>query len=279
MDKNESIKLFEEKQIRTAWDEKEEKWYFSVSDVVEALSESRDVKQYIKKMRSRDPELNAKWGTICTPVPMIAADGKTRRITATDTEGLLRIIQSIPSKKAEPFKLWLAHVGRERIDEIEDPELAIDRAVALYHRKGYSEKWINQRIKAIEVRKDLTDEWHRSGVTESRDYAILTNEITQAWSGKTIAEYKRHKGLKKENLRDNMTNMELVLNMLAEVTTTELSKAENPWGFEESKTVARRGGAVAGNARRDIEKQTGKSVVSPLIAKEIGLIEAGEEEK
>ena len=278
MSENNSIRLFEEKQIRTAWDEKEEKWYFSVSDVVEALSESRDVKQYIKKMRSRDPELNLKWGTICTPVPMIAADGKTRRITATDTEGLLRIIQSIPSKKAEPFKLWLARVGRERIDEIADPELSIDRAVALYRKKGYSEKWINQRLKSIEVRKDLTDEWNRSGVTESRDYAILTNEITQAWSGKTVAEYKRHKGLKKENLRDNMTNMELVLNMLAEVTTTELSKAEDPQGFEESRSVARRGGAVAGNARKEIEAQTGRSVVSPLNAKEIGLLETAAED-
>ena len=278
MSENNSIKLFEEKQIRTSWNEREEKWYFSVSDVVEALSESRDVKQYIKKMRSRDPELNLKWGTICTPVPMIAADGKTRRITATDTEGLLRIIQSIPSKKAEPFKLWLARVGRERIDEIADPELSIDRAVALYRRKGYSEKWINQRLKSIEVRKDLTDEWNRSGVTESRDYAILTNEITQAWSGKTVAEYKRHKGLKNENLRDNMTNMELVLNMLAEVTTTELSKAEDPQGFEESRSVARRGGAVAGNARKEIEAQTGRSVVSPLNAKEIGLLETAAED-
>ena len=242
MSENNSIKLFEEKLIRTAWDEKEEKWYFSVSDVVEALSESRDVKQYIKKMRSRDPELNLKWGTICTPVPMIAADGKTRRITATDTEGLLRIIQSIPSKKAEPFKLWLARVGRERIDEIADPELSIDRAVALYRRKGYSEKWINQRLKSIEVRKDLTDEWNRSGVTESRDYAILTNEITQAWSGKTVAEYKRHKGLKKENLRDNMSTLELALNMLAEATTTELTKVENPEGLEENLQVANAGG-------------------------------------
>ena len=278
MDKHESIKLFEEKQIRTAWVEAEEKWYFAVSDVVEVLSESRDVKQYIKKMRNRDPELNMKWGTICTPVPMIAADGKTRRINAADTEGLLRIIQSIPSKKAEPFKLWLAKVGRERIDEIADPELSIDRAVALYRRKGYSEKWITQRLKSIEVRKDLTDEWNRSGVTGSQDYAILTNEITKAWSGKTVAEYKRYKGLKKENLRDNMTNMELVLNMLAEVTTTELSKVENPQGFEESRTVARRGGSVAGNARKDIEKQTGRNVVSPLNAREIGLLETAEED-
>ena len=272
-----SIKLFEEKQIRTAWDEAEEKWFFAVSDVVEALSESRDVKQYIKKMRSRDPELDAKWGTICTPVQMTAADGKTRKINAADTEGLLRIIQSIPSKKAEPFKMWLAKVGRERIDEIADPEISINRAVELYRKKGYSEKWINQRIKTIEVRKDLTDEWNRSGVTDSRDYAILTNEITKAWSGKTVAEYKRHKGLKKENLRDNMTNLELVLNMLAEVTTTELSKTENPQGFEESKAVAHRGGTVAGNARKEIEQQTGRSAVSSLNAREIGLLEAADD--
>ena len=206
-------------------------------------------------------------------------DGKNYNTDVADTEQLLRIIPSIPSKKAEPFKLWLARVGRERIDEISDPELSIDRAVALYRRKGYSEKWINQRLKSIEVRKDLTDEWNRSGVTASQDYAILTNEITKAWSGKTVAEYKRHKNLKKENLRDNMTNMELVLNMLAEVTTTEISKAENPQGFEDSRKVARRGGNVAGNARKDIEKQTGKSVVSALNAKEIGLLGAAEDEE
>lgn len=278
MDKSNRIKVFEEKQIRTAWNEQEEKWYFSVSDVVEVLSESRDVKQYIKKMRQRDPELNANWGTICTPVAMTAADGKTRKITAADTEGVFRLIQSISSKKAEPFKLWLAKVGRERIDEIADPELAIDRAVSFYRKKGYSEAWINQRIKSIEVRKVLTDEWNRSGITESRDYAILTNEITNAWSGKTVAEYKQHKGLKKENLRDNMTNMELVLNMLAEVTTTEISKAENPQGMKESTKVARRGGKVAGDARKAIEQQTGKPVVSPMNAKEIGLLEAATEE-
>ena len=279
MDKDTSIKLFEEKQIRTAWNEKEEKWYFSVSDVVEVLSESRDVKQYIKKMRSRDPELNAKWGTICTPVEMIAADGKTRKITAADTEGIFRLIQSIPSKNAETFKLWLARVGRERIDEIADPELSINRAVGFYRKKGYSEKWINQRIKSIEVHKDLTDEWNRSGITQSQDYAILTNEITKAWSGKTVAEYKKHKNLKKENLRDNMTNMELVLNMLAEVTTTEISKAENPKGLDASKKVARRGGSVAGNARKEIEQQTGRTVVSTLNAKELGLLKAAEEDE
>ncbi len=281
MDKNESIKLFEEKQIRTAWDEAEEKWYFSIVDVVSVLTDQPDhlrARKYWNKLKQRLKEEGNETVTDCHQLKMRAQDGKNRQTDVADTEQLLRLIQSIPSKKAEPFKLWLARVGRERIDEIADPELAIDRAVALYRRKGYSERWINQRLKAIEVRKDLTDEWNRSGVTESRDYAILTNEITKAWSGKTVAEYKRHKGLKKENLRDNMTNMELVLNMLAEVTTTELSKAENPRGFEESKTVARRGGAVAGNARRDIERQTGKSVVSPLNAREIGLIEAGEEE-
>lgn len=267
-----NIKLFENHPVRTAWDEEKEEWFFSIADVVEVLSDSKDVKQYIKKMRSRDEELNLKWGTICTLVEMITADGKSRKINAANTEGILRIVQSIPSKKAEPFKMWLARVGRERIDEITDPELSINRAVETYRKKGYSEKWISQRLKSIEVRKDLTDEWNRSGITQSQDYAILTNEITKAWSGKTVAEYKRHKNLKKENLRDNMTNVELVLNMLAEVTTTEISRSENPQGFEESKKVARRGGAVAGNARKDIEKQTGKSVISSSNAKDIGLI-------
>lgn len=271
------IKIFENHPVQSVWDEEKEEWFFSVTDVIRILTDSRDVKQYIKKMRSRDEELNLKWGTICTPVQMVAADGKKRKINASNTEGILRIIQSIPSKKAEPFKMWLARVGRERIDEITDPELSINRAVETYRKKGYSEKWISQRLKSIEVRKDLTDEWNRSGITQSRDYAILTNEITKAWSGKTVAEYKRHKNLKKENLRDNMTNMELVLNMLAEVTTTEISKSENPQGFEESKQVARRGGAVAGNARKDIEKQTGKSVISKSSAKEIGLIGSPED--
>ena len=272
-----NIKIFENHPVQSVWDEEKEEWFFSVADVISILTDSKDVKQYIKKMRSRDEELNLKWGTICTPVQMVAADGKKRKINASNTEGILRIIQSIPSKKAEPFKMWLAKVGRERIDEITDPELSINRAVETYRKKGYSEKWISQRLKSIEVRKDLTDEWNRSGVTQSRDYAILTNEITKAWSGKTVAEYKRHKNLKKENLRDNMTNMELVLNMLAEVTTTEISKSENPQGFEESKGVARRGGAVAGNARKDIEKQTGKSVISKSNAKEIGLIGSPED--
>lgn len=261
------LKLFEDKKIRTHWDAEQEEWYFNVTDVVEVLSDSVDAKQYLKKMRKRDPELDSKWGTICTPVKMVADDGKMRNMTAANTAGLLRIIQSIPSPKAEPFKMWLAQVGSERLDEIADPEIAIDRAIQTYRQKGYSEKWISQRIKTIEVRKELTDEWNRSGVTEHRDYAILTNELTRAWSGLGVREYKAKKALKKENLRDNMTNMELVLNMLAEVTTTELSKADNPSGLSESLTVARRGGEVAKNARESIEAQTGKSVISNQNAK------------
>ena len=280
MDKSNSIKLFEAKQIRTEWNEEEEKWYFSIVDVVSVLTDQPDQRhaaKYWSVLKVRLKNEGCELTSICSQLKMPAQDGKNRLTDVADTEQLLRIIQSIPSKKAEPFKLWLARVGRERIDEISDPELSIDRAVALYRRKGYSEKWINQRLKSIEVRKDLTDEWNRSGITESQDYAILTNEITKAWSGKTVAEYKRHKNLTKENLRDNMTNMELVLNMLAEVTTTEISKAENPQGFEDSRKVARRGGSVAGNARKDIEKQTGKSVVSALNAKEIGLLESPED--
>ena len=282
MDKQDSIKLFEEKQIRTAWDEEAEKWYFSIVDVVSVLTDQPDydgARNYWKVLKNRLKKEGSELVTSCNQLKMISPkDGKSYSTDVADTEQLLRLIQSIPSKKAEPFKLWLARVGRERIDEIADPELAIDRAVEFYRRKGYSEKWINQRIKSIEVRKDLTDEWDRSGITESRDFAILTNEITKAWSGKTVSEYKRHKGLKKENLRDNMTNMELVLNMLAEVTTTEISKTENPQGFEASKKVAQRGGSVAGNARKDIERQTGKTVISPLNAKEIGLLESSDED-
>jgi len=210
MEKENSIKLFEQKQVRTYWNENEEKWYFSVQDIVEILSESKDVKQYIKKMRNRNPELNANWGTICTPLAMLAADGKKRKIQASDTEGILRIIQSIPSKKAEPFKQWLAKVGAERINEIEDPELAFERAMETYLKKGYSKDWINQRLKSIEIRKELTDEWDSKGIKKGLEYAILTNEITQAWSGFTTKEYKAFKDLKKENLRDNMTNLELV---------------------------------------------------------------------
>ena len=256
------IKLFEESPIRTAWDEEKEEWYFSVQDVVTVLAESNNPKQYIKKMRTRDPELSANWGTICTPVQMTAADGKKRKIQAANTEGLLRIIQSIPSKKAEPFKMWLAQVGKERIDEIIDPELTIERALETYRKKGYSTDWINQRLQTIRARKELTDAWQSHGVEKGKEYAILTDEVTRAWSGMSTRQYKNLKGLKKENLRDNMSTLELALNMLAEATTTELTKVHNPNGLEENRVVAKKGGKVAGNARKEIEEQTGKPVIT-----------------
>lgn len=260
------IKVFESKQIRTLWNETEEEWYFSVVDVVEILTDSVDPKQYIKKMRFRDAELASKWGTICTPVEMVGLDGKRRKIQAANTKNILRIIQSIPSPKAEPFKMWLAQVGSERLDEIADPEKAILRGADFYRAKGYTEGWINQRLQTIEMRKELTDEWKARGIKRDKDYAILTNEMTKAWSGLTVQEYKQVKGLKKENLRDNMTNIELVLNMLAEVTTTALSKQEQPETFEENKRVAREGGATAKEARNAVERRLGKSVISPLNA-------------
>lgn len=267
MDNN--IQLFENKKIRVAWDEQHEEWYFSVVDVVAVLTDSKDPKQYIKKMRSRDAELNGKWGTICTPVEMVGLDGKRRKIQAAGTKGLLRIIQSIPSPKAEPFKMWLAEIGRERIEETIDPELTIERALETYQKKGYSDEWIHQRLLAIRVRNALTDEWQKHGVEKGREYAILTDEITKAWSGMSTRQYKNKKGLKKENLRDNMTDLELVLNMLAEATTTELSKTHNPKGLEENRQIAKEGGAVAGNARKDIEQRTGKPVISSQNATEM----------
>lgn len=272
MDENNSIQLFEDRKIRTAWDEEKEEWYFSVQDVVAVLSESTDPKQYIKKMRARDPQLSANWGTICTPVQMLAADGKQRKVQAANTEGILRIIQSIPSPKAEPFRLWLAAVGRERIEETIDPEQAIDRALETYLKKGYSEDWIHQRILSIRVRNELTAEWQARGVEQGREYAILTDEITKAWSGMTTRQYKNLKGLKKENLRDNMSTLEIVLNMLAETTTTELSKAHRPEGFEESRIVARRGGKVAGDARRAIEADTGRPAVTAQNAAQLNAV-------
>ncbi len=272
MDENNSIQLFEDRKIRTAWDEEKEEWYFSVQDVVAVLSESTDPKQYIKKMRARDPQLSANWGTICTPVQMLAADGKQRKVQAANTEGILRIIQSIPSPKAEPFKRWLAQVGRERIEETIDPEQAIDRALETYQKKGYSEDWIHQRILSIRVRNELTAEWQARGVEQGREYAILTDEITKAWSGMTTRQYKNLKGLKKENLRDNMSTLEIVLNMLAETTTTELSKAHRPEGFEESRIVARRGGKVAGDARRAIEADTGRPAVTAENAAQLNAV-------
>lgn len=262
------LKLFNEKTVRTVWNADEEEWYFSVVDVVAILTDSADPKQYIKKMRSRDPELSAKWGTICTPVEMLGLDGRRRKVQAATTKGVLRLIQSIPSPKAEPFKVWLAQVGAERLDEIADPEKAIQRGAAYYREKGYSDEWINQRLRTIEVRKKLTDEWSARGIETDLEYAILTNDLTKAWSGLSVKDYKALKGLKKENLRDNMTDLELILNMLAEATTTAISQQESPEGFEESRKIAKRGGSVAKNARKGVEKELGHSVISPLNASE-----------
>lgn len=259
---NSMIKLFENKKIRTYWDEEIEEWYFSIIDVVEVLTESNDPKQYIKKMKSRDEELNSNWGTICTLVKMPAADGKNRKTQAADMEGMFRIIQSIPSPKAEPFKLWLAKVGKERIDETIDPELAIQRAKETYLKKGYDEKWINQRLISIRARNELTDQWKLHGVKEGKEYAILTDALTIEWSGLSTKEYKKLKNLKKENLRDNMSTLELTLNQLAEATTTELTKTHNPQGFKENETITRQGGKIAGDARKAIEKKTGRPVTT-----------------
>ncbi|MBR4326988.1 MAG: hypothetical protein IKP73_15845, partial [Bacteroidales bacterium] len=239
-----------------------EKYYFSVADIVQLLTDSADAKQYIKRMRARDPELNSRWGTICTPTEMRASDGKVYKTQAADLEGIFRIIQSIPSKKAEPVKQWLAEVGSQRIDQIIDPELTFQMAVEDYRRQGYSDKWINERMRSIEMRKELTDEWHRSGIHEPKDFAILTNVLTKAWSGMTTGEYKRYKGLTKQNLRDNMTNIELALNTLAEVATTEYSRQSNPQTMEESKRIAQEGGDVARDARQTMERRLGRSVIS-----------------
>ncbi|NDK08956.1 hypothetical protein EOM39_07005 [Candidatus Gracilibacteria bacterium] len=259
--KNINLALFEGKQIRRVWDEKHEKWYFSVVDVVGALSESKDPRNYWKVLKNRLISEGSETVTKCNQLKLLASDGKMRLTDVADTENMFRIIQSIPSPNAEPFKLWLAKVGYERIEESEDPELAINRALNNYLAKGYSEDWINQRLKSIEVRKQLTNEWKKTGVL-GNEYAILTDDITKAWAGISTREYKDYKGLKKENLRDNMTNLEIVLNMLAEATTTEISKTENPNGLQESRKVAKRGGNVAGQARKNIEKETGKKVIS-----------------
>lgn len=272
MDENNSIQLFEDRKIRTAWDEEKEEWYFSVQDVVAVLSESTDPKQYIKKMRARDPQLSANWGTICTPVQMLAADGKQRKVQAANTEGILRIIQSIPSPKAEPFKRWLAQVGRERIEETIDPEQAIDRALETYQKKGYDADWIHQRILSIRVRNELTAEWQARGVQQGKEYAILTDEITKAWSGMTTRQYKNLKGLKKENLRDNMSTTEIILNMLAETSTKDISKKEQPEGFSESMKVARRGGKVASIARTALETETGEPVITSQNAAQLNTV-------
>lgn len=262
MNENFTTQLFEGKKIRIVWDEEQGKYYFAVADIVEVLTDSADVKQYVKRMRARDPELNLKWGTICTPVEMLAPDGKRRKTQAADLEGIFRIIQSIPSKKAEPVKKWLAEVGTQRIDQMIDPELTFQMAVEDYRRQGYSDRWINERMRSIEMRKELTDEWHRSGIHEPRDFAILTNILTKAWSGMTTGEYKRHKGLTKQNLRDNMTNVELALNTLAEVATTEIARQRQTQGMKESRQAAQAGGKIAKNTRDDLERQLGRSVIS-----------------
>ena len=243
------------------------------------LTDSKDPKQYIKKMRQRDKELSSKWGTICTPLQMLAPDGKMRKTQAANVEGILRIIQSISSPKAEPFKIWLAKVGAERLDEISDPEKAMQRAVATYKAKGYSDKWITQRLRSIEIRKELTDEWHNSGISSSKEYAALTNILTMAWSGKSVQAYKKLKGLRKENLRDNMTNTELALNLLAEVSATELSKSKNPKGFNQTKEITMAGGKIAGNAREELERQLGHSVLSSANAKEPDLLDDSKKEE
>lgn len=262
MTRKQMIKLFGEKNIRTVWDDKEEKWYFSIVDVVEVLTDSADPKQYIKKMRKRDPQLDSNWGTICTLVQMKGADGKKRKQMAADTKGMFRLIQSIPSPKAEPFKQWMAQVASTRVDQMQDPELDIQQAIADYKRLGYSDNWINQRIKSIEVRKELTDEWKRTEVKEGLEYASLTDIITKEWSGMTTKQYKQHKGLKKENLRDNMTNLEMAFNILAEASATELSKQRDPQGYSQQKGVAKDGGSVAKVAREKLESQLGHSIIS-----------------
>jgi len=268
MDIHYSIKLFEDKKVRVQWVEEEEKWYFSIVDVMEVLTESLTPRRYWSDLKIKLKEEGFELYDKIVQLKLVSSDGKKYETDCADTELVLRLVQSIPSKKAEPFKVWLAKVGNDRINETYDPELAFDRAMKTYLQKGYSQEWINQRLKTIEIRKELTDEWNRSGVSKESDYAILTNEITHAWSGKTVQEYKRLKSLKKENLRDNMTNLELVLNMLAEATTTEISKNEDPKTFPENKNVAKRGGTIAGNTRIDIEKQLKRSVVTTKNAKD-----------
>jgi uncharacterized protein YukE len=264
-----SIKLFESKTIRSQWDAEEEIWFFSIVDVIEVLTNSPNPQVYWRVMKKRLKDEGNETVTNCNALKMEAADGKMRVTDVADTEQLFRLIQSIPSPKAEPFKQWLAKVGYERIEETEDPELTIDRAMQTYLQKGYSKEWINQRLKSIEVRKELTDEWEQRGVKKGQEFASLTDIITQAWSGKTVKEYKQHKNLKKENLRDNMTNLELVLNMLAEATTSEISKEKKPKTLLENKKIAKQGGTIAGNTRKEIEAKTGKKVVSNLNAEKI----------
>ena len=268
MTQKQAIQLFEERKVRTVWDDEAETWYFAIVDVVAILTESADAAAYWRKLKQRLKEEGNETVTNCHGLKMLAADGKMRLTDVADTEQLFRLIQSIPSPKAEPFKLWLASLGRERLEEMDDPEIGIDRMLEYYHRKGYSENWINQRLKSIEVRKELTDEWERRGIKKGQEFATLTDIITLGWSGMTTRQYKQFKGLKTESLRDNMTNLELVLNMLAEATTTEISKERKPRTIVANRIVAAQGGRIAGNTRREIAAQTGKKIVSRLNAKQ-----------
>ncbi|MBO7616653.1 MAG: Bro-N domain-containing protein [Bacteroidales bacterium] len=276
MTQHNKIQLFEEKKVRALWDDVAEKWYFSVIDVVAVLTESANPTDYIKKMRKRDPMLAEGWGQIVTPLSVDTAGGKQKTNFAT-MEGILRIIQSVPSPKAEPFKQWMAQVAAQRLDQMQDPELSIEQAMMDYKRLGYSDAWINQRLKSIEIRKDLTDEWKKRGLQEGVQFATLTDIIYSTWSGMTAKEYKQFKGLKKENLRDNMTNRELVLNMLAELSTKDISESQNPETFGEHKDVARQGGEIARNARMELEAKTGKPVVTSLNAKDAMKLKAAKE--
>ncbi|WP_101573116.1 BRO-N domain-containing protein [Alistipes sp. cv1] len=279
MTKENAIKLFEDKQVRSVWDEDAEKWYISIVDVVSALTDSMDGRKYWNKLKQRLKEEGNETVTNCHQLKMQASDGKMRLTDVADIEQLFRLIQSIPSPKAEPFKMWLAEIGRERLEEIDDPEQGIDRMMEYYHRKGYSDNWINQRLKSIEVRRELTDEWERRGVKKGQEFATLTDIITHGWAGMTTKDYKRYKGLKTESLRDNMTNLELVLNMLAEATTTEISKEKQPKTVAENRKIAYQGGTIAGNTRKEIEAKTGKKVVSRLNAKALKAVEADSADK
>lgn len=274
-----NLKIFNDKKIRTHWDAEKEEWYFAAVDVCAVLSDSDNPAVYWRVLKKRLISEGNETVTNCNALKMLAADGKMRLTDALDTRGVLRLVQSIPSPNAEPFKMWLAQVGSERLDEIADPEKAILRGAEFYRAKGYTEGWINQRLRTIEMQKELTDEWKARGIERDKDYAILTNEMTKAWSGLTVQEYKQVKKLKKENLRDNMTNIELVLNMLAEVTTTGISKTEKPATFEESKAVARSGGNIAKNARLEYEQRIKQSVISPLNAKTKELLEIGSKDE
>ena len=268
MTQKQAIQLFEERKVRTVWDDEAGKWYVSIVDVIAVLTESKDAAAYWRKLKQRLKAEGNETVTNCHGLKMTAPDGKMRLTDVADVEQLFRLVQSIPSPKAEPFKLWLSSLARERLEEIDDPEQGIDRMLEYYHRKGYSENWINQRLKSIEVRKELTDEWERRGIKKGQEYATLTDIITLGWSGTTTRQYKQYKGLKTESLRDNMTNLELVLNMLAEATTTEISKERKPRTAAANRAVAAQGGRIAGNTRREIEAQTGKRIVSPLTAKQ-----------